>query len=172
MDKQAILNGGYFSLDEKSGMKFRLAYQNWNDFGYYTLYTLEMKLPKSNDLYRIADIRIMNVGQKFGDKPSWFPTTPIVFISNVSSAERLLLYLSPEQRKNLENILLIRYESYHIEHEKVFLKSILRDKTLLEFTKSQERIREIIHLPLDVSSIINDNKSQLSSYMDDINTHR
>lgn len=64
MDRQAILNGSYFSLDEKSGMKFRLVYRNWNDYGYYTLYALELSIPHVDTPYRIADIRVMNIGQK------------------------------------------------------------------------------------------------------------
>ena len=83
MDKQAILNGSYFSLDEKSGMKFRLVDRNWNDYGYYTLYALELRIPDVDIAYRIADIRVMNINQKKGDKPSWMPTTPVIFISNV-----------------------------------------------------------------------------------------
>lgn len=64
MDRQDILNGGSFSLDEKSGVKFRLKYQNWNDNGYYTLYSLEMRLPDSLLSYKVADMRVMNINQK------------------------------------------------------------------------------------------------------------
>lgn len=67
MDKQTILKGSNFSLDEESGVKFRLEYRNWNDYGFYTLYSLEMQLPDSNLSYRIADIHVMNIGQKAGE---------------------------------------------------------------------------------------------------------
>ena len=168
MDKQAIINGSYFSLDEKSGRKFRLADRNWNDFGYYTLYALELKLPGSDLLYRIADIRVMNIGQKKGEKPSWNPTTPIIFISNIDSAERLLLFLTHMQRSNLEKILLLRYDTLHVDREDVFNVSVLRDKTLMDFTTSQAKIKELVQLPIDVSSMIDNHKTQLALFLEEI----
>lgn len=167
MDKQAILNGSYFSLDEKSEMKFRLVYRNWNDYGYYTLYVLELKIPEMDISYQIADIRVMNIGQKKGDKPSWIPTTPIVFISNVESAEKLLLFLTPKQRSNLEKILLIQYDTIHVNQEEVFQVSVLRDKTLTEFNKSLIRIKELVQSPIDVSSMIDNHKTQLTRFLED-----
>ena len=167
MDKQAILNGSYFSLDEKSGMKFRLVYRNWNDYGYYTLYVLELNIPEMDISYRIADIRVMNIGQKKGDKPSWIPTTPIVFISNVESAETLLLFLTQKQRSNLEKILLIQYDTIHVNQEEVFQVSVLRDKTLTEFNKSLIRIKELVQSPIDVSSMIDNHKTQLTRFLED-----
>jgi len=165
MDKQAILNGSYFSLDEKSGMKFRLVYRNWNDYGYYTLYVLELRIPDRDIPYRISDIRVMNIGQKKGDKPSWTPTTPIVFISNVESAEILLLFLTPEQRSNLEKILLLQYDTCHIEQEEVFQVSVLRDKNLIDFKKTQIRIKELVQSSFDVSSMIDNHKTQLLHFL-------
>lgn len=168
MDKQAILNGSYFSLDEKSGMKFRLVDRNWNDYGYYTLYALELRIPDVDIAYRIADIRVMNINQKKGDKPSWIPTTPVIFISNVESAETLLLFLTPEQRSNLEKILLLKYDTLHVEHEDVFHTSILRDKTLGDFNKGLTRIKELMQSSVDVSSMINIHKTQLTRFLEDI----
>lgn len=167
MDKQAILNGSCFSLDEKSGMKFRLVYRNWNDYGFYTLYALELWIPDRDIPYRIADIRVMNIGQKKGDKPSWIPTTPIVFISNIESAETLLLFLTPEQRSNLEKILLLRYDTCHIEQDEVFQVSVLRDKNLIDFKNTQIRIKELVQSSLDVSSMIDNHKTQLLPFLED-----
>ena len=168
MDKQAILNGSYFSLDEKSGMKFRLVDRNWNDYGYYTLYALELRIPDVDIAYRIADIRVMNINQKKGDIPSWMPTTPVIFISNVESAETLLLFLTPEQRSNLEKILLLTYDTLHVEHEDVFNTSILRDKTLGDFNKGLTRIKELMQSSVDVSSMIYSHKTQLARFLEDI----
>lgn len=168
MDRQAILNGSYFSLDEKSGMKFRLVYRNWNDYGYYTLYALELRIPDVATPYRIADIRVMNIGQKIGDKPSWIPTTPIVFISNVDSAERLLLFLTPAQRSNLEKKLMLRYDTLYVEHEEVFQVSVLRDKTLTEFNKTLVQVKELVKSPIDVSSMIHNHKTQLACFLGEI----
>lgn len=164
MDRQAILNGSYFSLDEKSGMKFRLVYRDWNDYGYYTLYALELRIPDVDTSYRIADIRVMNIGQKKGDKPSWIPTTPIVFISNVDSAETLLLFLTPKQRSNLEKTLMLRYDTLHVEYEEVFHVSVLRDKTLTEFNKTLVQVKELVQSPIDVSSMIHNHKTQLACF--------
>lgn len=170
MDKQNLLNGSYFSLDSDSGIKFRLKDRNWNDFGYYTLYSLEMKLPDSSVLYSISDIRIMNINQKIGEKPSWIPTTPAIFISNIESAERLFLFLSPFQRLQLQDILTIRYRINHIQSETVFIKSILRNKTLDEFISVQGKIRELMQSPLNVHSMLLKNKEQFCSLMENINT--
>ncbi len=169
MDKQAILNGSYFSLDEKSGMKFQLEDRNFNDFGYYTLYSLKAWLPKYDHPFRIADIHIMNIGQRKGDKPSWTPTTPIVYISSLESAEMLLLYLTPEQRCNLEKLLQLQYNTIHVGQEDVFLRSVLRNKTLSGFIKSQERIKKLIQLPIDVRSMIDNHKDQLELFLENIN---
>lgn len=168
MDGQTILNGSYFSLDEKSGMKFRLVYRNWNDYGYYTLYALELRIPDADTPYRIADIRVMNIGQKKGDKPSWIPTTPIVFISNVDSAETLLLFLTPKQRSNLEKTLMLRYDTLHVEHEEVFHVSVLRDRTLTEFNKTLVQVKELVQSPIDVSSMIHNHKTQLACFLEEI----
>ncbi|MBD5415618.1 MAG: hypothetical protein HDR46_04930 [Bacteroides sp.] len=161
MDKQAILNGSYFSLDEKSGMKFRLVDRNWNDYGYYTLYALEFRLPNSDIHYRIADIRIMNIGQPKGSKPTWIPTTPIAFISNIESAEKLLIFLTHEQRNYLEKALLISYDTKHIEKEPVFIYSVNRDKALHEFIERQESIKKIMQSQLEISSMIDNHKTQI-----------
>ena len=170
MDKQNLLNGSYFSLDSESGIKFRLNDRNWNDFGYYTLYSLEMKLPKSSVLYSISDIRIMNINQKPGEKPTWLSTTPAIFISNIDSAERLFLFLSPFQRLQLQDVLTIRYNINYIESEPVFIKSILRNKTLEEFISAQDKIRELMHSTLNVHSMLLKNKGQLCSLMENIIT--
>lgn len=170
MDRQAILNGSYFSLDEKSGMKFRLVYRDWNDYGYYTLYALELRISDVDTPYRIADIRVMNIGQKKGDKPSWIPTTLIVFISNVDSAETLFLFLTPEQRSNLEKTLMLRYDTLHVEHEDVFHVSVLRDKTQTEFNKSLVKVKDLVQSPIDVSSMIHNHKVQLACFLDEINS--
>lgn len=172
MDRQAILNGSYFSLDEKSGMKFRLVHRNWNDYGYYTLYALELRISDVDTPYRIADIRVMNIGQKKGDKPSWIPTTPIIFISNVESAEILLLFLTPKQRSNLEKTLMFRYDTQHVEHEEVFHISVLRDKTLTEFNKTLVQVKELVQSPIDVSSMIHKHKTQLACFWEEINNTR
>lgn len=167
MDKQAILNGSYFSLDEGSGVKFRLEDRNWNDYGFYTLYSLEMRLPDSSLPYRIADIRVMNIGQKIGNKPSTSITSVIV-ISNTDSAERLFLFLSPKQRARLEELLSIKYDCRNIEREPAFINSVLRDKTKSEFIKQQEVIRNLMRSSVDARSFLLRNKDQLNLWLSEV----
>lgn len=169
MDKQAILNGSEFVLDEKGCERFRLKYLNWNDNGYYTLYSLEMRLPESLLSYRVADIRVMNINQKKGEKPSWIPTTPMVFISDVDSAETLFLMLTTEQRQRLEELLIIRYDSRHVETEQVFCQSVLRGNSLPEFIIAQKRIKELMHSAINVRALIDKHKTQLGQFISDIN---
>ena len=168
MDKQAILNGSYFFLDENGRERFRLKYLNWNDNGYYTLYSLEMQQPDSLLSYRVADIQVMNINQKKGEKPSWIPTTPMVFIANEDSAETLFLMLTPEQRQRLEEILLIRYDSRHVETEPVFCESILRGCSLSDFNVVQKRIKELMHSSESVRGLIGKHKTQLSLFLSNI----
>ena len=167
MDKQTILKESNFFLDEKSGVKFRLEYRNWNDYGFYTLYSLEMRLPDSNLSYRIADIHVMNIGQKAGEKPST-SNSPIIIISDTDSAERLFLFLSPKQRARLENLLAIKYDCLGIEREQAFINSVLRDKTISEFIKQQEVIKNLMHSSVDACSFLLRNKHQLSLWLSEV----
>ena len=167
MDKQTILKGSNFSLDEESDVKFRLEYRNWNDYGFYTLNSLEMRLPDSNLSYRIADIHVMNVGQKAGEKPST-SNSPIIIISDTDSAERLFLFLSPKQRTRLENLLAIKYDSRGIEREQAFINSVLRDKTISEFIKQQEVIKNLMRSSVDACSFLLRNKHQLSLWLSEV----
>lgn len=161
MDKQAILNGSFFTLGDCNERKFQLKFENWNDFGYYTLYGLWMYISGNISPFRIADIRVMNCGQKKGDKPSGCMPTPITFISNIESAERLFLLLSPKERKNLETELLIHYDDRFVKDEPVFLESVLRGKTLEDFHSIQEQVHNLMSCDLDISTMIDKNKSQL-----------
>ena len=172
MDRQAILYGSYFSLDEKSGKLFRLVNSNWNDFGYYTLYALEMKLPESAFGETIAYINIMNMCQRKGEKPTWIPSTPMVFISSIKSAEALLIFLSPEQRSNLEKILLLQYDTFFVSQQDVFNISVLRGTNRVEFDRSLTRIKELVRCPLDISSMIDNHKIQLAYFLKDIKTDK
>lgn len=169
MDKQAILNGSDFFLDDNGRERFRLKYLNWNNYGYYTLYSLEMRLPDSSLSYKVADIRVMNINQKKGEKPSWIPMTPMVFIANEDSAETLFLMLTPEQRQRLEEIFIIRYDSRHVETEPVFCQSILRGSSLPEFIIAQKRIKELMHSAINIRALIDKHKTQLGQFISDIN---
>lgn len=169
-----ILNGDFFYLDEESGVKFRLKIRQREDsFFFITESTLDMLLPDSILPNRIAYIRVMFVGQYPGEIPSSWDKI-ISFISTVWSAERLFLFLSPSQRLRLEEILSIRYDCKDIENEPVFELSILegRGKTKKVFIKEQERIKRLMRSKIDVSSVLLQNKDELSMFLYDDNRKR
>ncbi len=156
---QEILSGGYFSLDEESGLRFRLRDTNWNDYGYYTLYSLVMQLPTKEN-FTIADMHIMNHEQKIKEKPVAHQGI-VAFISNVASAEKLFLMLSSQQRLKLEEALHIRYDSSSVANNGAFRKSVCRNQTVVEFIYAQKRIRELMHSDIDVLTILNNHSEQI-----------
>lgn len=161
MDKQTLLNGSLFSLGVRDNIQLQLKFENWNDFGYYTFYGLWMQSPNLKYSIRLADIHIMNIGQKLGDKPCGCMPTPMAFISNVESAERLFLFLSPAERKALEAELLVHYDDTWVKDEPAFLKSVLRNKTFEDFHTIQKRVKELMHSTIDVASMLVKHKDQI-----------
>lgn len=159
-NKETIWKGNTFQIDEESGVKFRLRYRDWNDYGYYTLYTLEMQLPNTWLSYTISDIRIMNIGQKNGEKPD-ASSNSVVFISNVASAEKLFLMLTPQQRLKLEKTLQVQYDASSVKNEPAFLKSVCRDRTVQKFVEAQNRIKMLMHSEIDVRTILDNHNEQI-----------
>ncbi|MDE6284170.1 MAG: hypothetical protein K2M17_00270 [Bacilli bacterium] len=169
-----IFNGEFFYLGEESDVKFRLKCRDKEDnFWFITQFTLDMLLSDTDIPYRIAYIRVMFLGQDPGEIPSSWDKI-ISFISTVWSAERLFLFLSPSQRLRLEEILSIRYDCKDIENEPVFELSILegRGKTKKVFIKEQERIKRLMRSKIDVSSVLLQNKDELSMFLYDDNRKR
>ena len=76
--------------------------------------------------------------------------------------------LTPKQRIKLEEILLIRYDSRHVETEPVFNQSILRGGSLLDFIVAQERIKELMHCTVNVRALLGKHKTQLNLFMSEI----
>ncbi len=169
MDKQAILNGEKFTLADGSEKTFCLKWENyWNNFGYRIIFHLWMETPKTSAI-RIASFYIFSPDHKTGEKPYWSAPTPLVYISDLGSAEKLLLYLTPQERHNLEDTLLIRYNISFCKAEKVFKDGVLRrgeNGTAEMYGATQKQIHEIMHNPTDVASMILDNKDQLRVYLE------
>lgn len=169
MDKQAILNGEKFTLADGNEKTFRLKWENyWNNFGYRIIFHLWMETPKTSAL-RIASFHIFSPDQKTGEKPCWSAPTPLVYISDLDSAEKLLLYLTPQERHDLEGTLLIRYNISFCKTEKVFKEGVLRRGetcTAEMYACTQKQIQEIMHNPIDVASMILGNKDQLRVYLE------
>lgn len=169
MDKQAVLNGEKFTLADGNEKTFRLKWENyWNNFGYRIIFHLWMETPRTTAI-RIASFLIFSPDQKTGEKPCWSAPTPLVYISDLGSAEKLLLYLTPQERHDLEDTLLIRYNISFCKTEKVFKDGVLRrgeNDTAEMYACTQKQIQEIMHNPIDVVSMILDNKDQLRVYLE------
>lgn len=167
MDKQAILNGKKFTLGEGDEKTFSLKWENyWNNFGYRIIFHLWMETPVTSAI-RIASFYIFSPDQKTGEKPCWSSSTPLVYICSKSSAEKLLLYLTPKERHDLEETLLIRYDISLCKAEKVFREGVRRNGdngTAEMYAATQKQIQEIMHNPTDVASMILENKEQLRVY--------
>lgn len=168
MHKQAILNGEKFTLADGNEKTFRLKWEKyWNNFGYRIIFHLWMETPRTTAI-RIASFLIFSPDQKTGEKPCWSAPTPLVYISDLGSAEKLLLYLTPQERHDLEDTLLIRYNISFCKTEKVFKDGVLRrgeNDTAEMYACTQKQIQEIMHNPIDVASMILDNKDQLRVYL-------
>lgn len=168
MDKQAILNGKKFTLGEGNEKTFSLKWENyWNNFGYRIIFHLWMETPGTSAI-RIASFYIFSPDQKTGEKPCWSSPTPLVYICSKSSAEKLLLYLTPKERHDLEETLSIRYDISLCKAEKVFREGVRRNGgngTAEMFAATQKQIQEIMHNPTDVASMILGNKDQLIVYL-------
>lgn len=160
---QAILSGGYFSIDEESGLKFRLRDANWNDYGYYTLYSLVMQLP-TKESFIIADLRIMNHEQKIKEKPVAHQGL-VAFISNVASAEKLFLMLTPQLRLKLEEALQVQYDASTVMKGPAFNKSVCRHRTVDEFIDAQNRIKMLMHSEIDACTILKDHSEQIGQIL-------
>lgn len=168
MDKQAILNGEKFTLGDGNEKAFSLKWENcWNNFGYRIIFHLWMETPETSAI-RIASFYIFSLDLKTGEKPCWTFPTPQVYICNKSSAEKLLLYLTPKERHDLEETLLIRYDISSCKTENVFRNGVLRNGnngTAEMYTSTQKQIQEIMHNTTDVASMILENKDQLRVYL-------
>lgn len=167
---QEILSGRYFSLDEESGLRFRLRDTNWNDYGYYTLYSLVLELPTKVS-FIIDHMHIMNHEQKIKEKPVAHQGI-VAFISNVASAEKLFLMLTPQQRLKLEEVLHVCYDSNSVANAPAFRKSVCRNKTIAEFIDAQNRIKMLMHSEIDASTILKDRSEQIRQLLSSLTKHR
>lgn len=149
---------------EKFGMNYKyvLTDRGWNDYGYYTLHELFLLTPEDQDNIKLADVRLFNYNQHFNERLDLNNTNYAGFISNVGSAERMLLFLSPEERKELCAALHINFTAGMYASQPAFLKSVLRDTTLEQFEERQRKIKSIVTLQEDIASMISRNKEVLN----------
>ena len=149
---------------EKFGMNYKyvLTDRGWNDYGFYTLHELFLITPTNKDNIKLADIRMFNFDQHFNDRLNLNVTNYVGFISNIESAERLLLFLSPEDRKELFSTLHIRYTAGMYSSQPAFLKSVLRDITIEQFEERQQKIKYIATIDENIASMIERNRDVLN----------
>lgn len=158
INMQEILSGRDFSLDEESGLRFRLRDTNWNDYGYYTLYSLILQLPTKESC--IIDLHILSHEQKINERPVAHHGI-VAFISNVASAEKLFLTLTPQQRLKLEEVLHVRYDNDSVANAPAFRKSVCRNRTVAEFIDAQNQIKKLMHSEIDFRTILNNHSDRI-----------
>lgn len=165
LTQNEIIKGIPFKFKKDSTRTFIMRNEDWNDFGYYTYYTLNMYLPNGPFPFGVAAFRIIFRGQKVGESPSRHDRECIAFVQNIESAEGILYFLSPEEREILQKKLKICYEPENLSLESVFKYSVLRGSNEFLFKQMQRKIKELIHSPIDFKSIVLNNKDQLFLYL-------
>lgn len=161
MNISAYTSGNEFILGESHTEKFQLEFNSfWNDWGYYTSFIIRMKIGESN-WKQIGGIRIMDRGQEWNKYPTGCDSYS--FICSPITAINLFLFLTPQQRRELEQKLNIVYNESYVRSEKVFIKSICRDQTIYQFQQEQTRIKSIMQSSTDGRNFIKEYKSILKN---------
>ena len=142
--------------------KYVLTDRGCNDFGFYTLHELFLITPQGQDNIKLADIRIFNFDQHFNERLNLNITNYVGFISNIESAERLILFLSPNERKELCSELHLNFTAGMYSKQPAFLKSVLRDTTIQQFEEKQSKIKAIVTIKENIASMIERNKNVLN----------
>lgn len=151
-------NGRGYEKFSGAGYKYVLTDRNWNDFGFYTLHELFLITPEGSDNIKLADIRLFNHDQADGDHVNLCIPNFVGFITSVTGAERLLLFLSPDERKEIFDALHIKFDCKLYTDQQALLKSVLRDITFEQFAERQERIKNLVSLPYNIKVMIQENK--------------
>lgn len=152
--------------------KFLLVWSNWDDFGYRTRYDLYLLLPEevTHNLL-LANLSIVELSPNYLLRPQFIPLDHQynyrTFILNIASAERLLLFLTPEERQELVSKLKISFDNTLVEYQNNYQTSTLRgfrDET--GFLKMQKDIKEIVTNPTNVASMLTRNLSKVCLHND------
>lgn len=167
MVNSELLNGRLFSFDEDNNIKLQMEFRNWNDWGFYTLYSLKMYLPCAKFPYYLAGVNVMYIGQCRGETTFRKDKEPLLFIPRIEDAERMFLMLTPSQRKNLESLLSIQYDCNMVYNEPVFIESVIRGMTIQEFIQNQKTIKYLIQSDIDAKTMLLTHRSQINSFLAD-----
>lgn len=163
-----ILSGKSFII-EKEDYEFEVIYENWNDFSFFTLFTLYLRKKANGLRIKLGYIHVIAQGHRMEKIKDWFLFgSPRIFLCDINTAKRLLVFLTPSQRTVFERLLCIQYNINHsIMNEKAFQVSVLRNQTLEEFKIRQKKIERLLHCKLDVAKIILDNKNEIQDLLED-----
>lgn len=149
--------------DKFADFKLLLSDSNCNDNGYYTSFRLWLQLPEKEVNLKVAELNILNVGQKAGENPTISTTSSMfTFIRDIESAYMILFILTFKERKELMEGLNINFQYETIKNEPAFQKSILRGTNEIDFKKLQREIERIITCPLDISTALIDYKKRIN----------
>lgn len=150
--------------DKFTDCKLLLSDSNWNDNGYYTLFQLWLQLPEKKEVnLKIAELNILNIGQKAGENPIISTTSSMfTFIRDIESAYMILFNLTFKERKELRESLNVHFQYETLKNEPAFQKSVLRGTNEIDFKKLQGEIERIITCPLDISTALIDYKKRLN----------
>lgn len=148
------------SVEIHEDVDFLIEENDWDDFGYITLYSIHAtpKISKRNKPYCLGNIRIMKIGQTkqemyllrtlYSKNHLIFSSLPIDFVSlslSIDLFENLQLLLkTPEKRKgfaNALNLILGPESAYYqnVKNDECFTKSLLRDSSINDFVLQQGR---------------------------------
>ena len=150
--------------DKFAAYKLLLSDLNWNDYGYYTYFQLFLQLKENKDVnLKVADLNILSIGQKAGESPVISTElSMITFIRDIESAYMLLFLLTFKERKELIASLNIQFQYEAIRNEPAFQKSVLRGTTEMAFMQQQEKVRQIMTCPLDISTAFTNYKERIN----------
>lgn len=151
-------NGRGYEKFSGAGYKYVLTDRNWNDLGYYTLHELFLIMPEGTDNIKLADIRLFNHQQSNGDHTNLSISNFVGFITQIEWAERILLFLSPKDREELLSELHIKFSGKLYTDQHAFLKSVLRGITFEQFEERQTKIKSIVSITENITSMIEHNK--------------
>lgn len=132
-----------------AGYKLLIADRNWNDNGYYTLYSVVYQQPKDFLNRFVGEIKIFNPNKGEDYRASITNShdshdSYVTFICNKTCAMALFLVLTPEERKEMIESLHIKFDCSEYKLLEVFKKSVLRDTTLEKFVVDQREIEKLM----------------------------
>lgn len=171
MKREEILKGKHFKIKSCLDLIFWIKNRNWNDFGYYTLYQLLFKFKDSNENYSLANLRIFNKNQsKKEEEFSYDDDKAIVMLNERSDGEQIFLYLTPQQRLELINILQLQFHYTPEPNEECFYKSVCRGcGTSERFEAAQKICKELVFNKLNVREMINQYPHKLQFFLKEYN---